>query len=83
MSTHTTPPATWVPSRKIIAAVAANVLTLGVALAVSHYGLHESAEAAGIVSAVIGIVAGAVAGYLVKEIPIIEADVTKDAPTKM
>ena len=85
MTTITPAPApqpSWVPTRKVIAGVATNVLTFLVALAVSHFGLKESAEAAGIVSAVIGIAAGAVAGYLVKELPIIEADM-KPAPTRM
>ena len=76
------PPARWVPNRKVVAQVTANVLTWGVALAVSHYGLHENSLEAGIITAAIGIVAGAVAGYLVREIPRIEAEV-KPAATKM
>jgi len=82
MTTITPAPApqpSWVPTRKVIAGVATNVLTFLVALAVSHFGLKESAEAAGIVSAVIGIVAGAVAGYLVREIPRLEQDAAPKA----
>ena len=82
MTTHTTPPASWVPSRKVVTQLTVNILTFLAALAVSHWGLKDSAEAAGIVSAAIGIVAGAVAGYLVREIPRLEQDV-KPAPTKM
>ena len=70
---------TWVPTRKVLTQLATNVLTFLVALAVSHFGLKESAEAAGIVSAVIGIAAGAVAGYLVREIPRLEQDAAPKA----
>jgi len=75
-------PAPWVPSRKLIAAVVTNVLTLIAALVVTRLGLHESPMVAGEVSAGIGIVAGGTAGYLVREIPKLESEV-KDAPTKM
>jgi len=78
--TTTTPqPVSWVPNRKVLTQLATNILTFLVALAVSHWGLKESAEAAGIVSAVIGIVAGAVAGYLVREIPRLEQDAAPKA----
>lgn len=73
---HAKPPrAPWVPSRKVLTTVATNVLTWGVALLVARLGLHEDSLTAGMVTAVIGIVAGGIAGYLVKEIPRIEADV--------
>lgn len=77
------PPVSWVPNRKVIAGVVANVLTFLVAVVVAHFALHESSLAAGEVSAVIGIVAGAVAGYMVKELPKLEADAVKEAPAKM
>jgi putative flippase GtrA len=66
---------TWVPSRKLTAAIITNALTWLVALAVTKLGLHESVAVAAWVSTVIGIVAGAVAGYLVKEIPVLEKDI--------
>ena len=75
-------PVSWVPSRKVLASFTANVLTLIVALAVTKLGLHESATTAGMVSAAVGIAAGGIAGYLVREIPRLEADV-KPAATKM
>jgi hypothetical protein len=63
--------------------VVANALTLILAIVVTRFGLHESSLVAGEVSAVIGIVAGGIAGYLVKELPKIEADAVKDTPTRM
>lgn len=65
-------PVSWVPNRKLTTAVVTNVLTTTVALAVTKLGLNESAAVAGWVSGGIGIVAGAVAGYIVKEVPVIE-----------
>lgn len=82
MTTPAPPPPSWVPTRKWIAWAVANVLTFLVAVVVAHFGLHESSLAAGEVSAVIGILAGAVAGYMVREIPRLEAD-AKPAATKM
>lgn len=66
-------PAGWVPSRKLLTAVVTNLLTLGVSLVVAHFGLHESSLVAGEVSALISVAAGAIAGYLVREIPRLEA----------
>lgn len=82
MTTPAPPPPSWVPSRKVIAGVVTNVLAWGVALLIARTGLHEDSLTAGIVTAVIGIVAGAVAGYMVKELPKLEA-VAKPAATKM
>jgi putative flippase GtrA len=65
----------------MITTVTTNVLTWAVALLVSHYSLHENSLEAGVITAAIGIVAGAVAGYMVREIPVLERDVT--APTKI
>ena len=76
------PKALWVPSRKVVTQFSANALTLTVALAVAHWGLRETSGDAAVVSAVIGIAAGGIAGYLVREIPRLEADV-KPAATKM
>lgn len=68
-----TPPAvSWVPSRKVVTQFAANILTTVVALIVTKAGLHESAAVAGEVSAGIGIAAGAIAGYVVRELPAAE-----------
>jgi hypothetical protein len=69
------PSVSWVPNRKIVAAVVTNILTAAVALAVSRLGLHVSSGISAEVGAAIGIVAGAVAGYLVKEAPVIERDI--------
>ena len=69
------PSASRVPSRKVIAQFVGNVLTAAVALLVTKLGLHESAAVAAEVSAGIGIIAGAVAGYMVREIPVIEKDI--------
>jgi hypothetical protein len=74
-ATPAPPLPSWVPSRKVIAGVTTNILTWAVALLVSHYSLHEDSLTAGIVTAVIGIVAGAVAGYMIREIPRLEQDV--------
>ena len=85
MTTITPAPApqpSWVPNRKVVVGVVTNILTWGVALTVSHYSLHENSLEAGIVTAAIGIAAGAVAGYMVREIPRLEQDV-KPAPAKM
>jgi hypothetical protein len=73
----------WVPSRKVLTQFTANVLTLGVALVAAHFGLHETSGDASVVSAGIGIAAGGIAGYLVKEIPRLEAEAGKPAATKM
>jgi len=70
------PSVSWVPSRKLVSAVAANILTAAVALAVSRLGLRVSAGESAEISGAIGIVAGAVAGYVVREVPVIEKDVT-------
>ena len=76
---HAKPPRPpWVPSRKWVAGVVTNVLTWGAALLVARLGLHEDSLTAGMVTAVVGIVAGGIAGYLVKEIPRIEADAAKE-----
>jgi hypothetical protein len=69
------PVARWLPNRKLIYTVTVNALTWLVALGVTKLGLHEPTAVAGWVSTVIGLVAGAVAGYLVKEIPVIEKDI--------
>jgi hypothetical protein len=71
-----------VPNRKVLSQFAANALTFIAALLVTKLGLHETATEAGTVSAVIGIAAGGIAGYLVKEIPRLEAD-AKPAAAKM
>jgi len=76
------PPVSWVPNRKVVTQLVTNALTWGVALTVSRYGLHENSLEAGIITAAIGITAGAVAGYMVKEIPKLEQDVTP-VPSKM
>jgi len=70
------PSVNWVPSRKLVSAVVTNILTAAVALVVSRLGLHISAGESAEISGGIGIVAGAVAGYVVKEVPVIEQDVT-------
>jgi hypothetical protein len=70
------PSVSWVPSRKVFVQFVTNVLTAVAALLVTGLGLHVSPADAAEISAGIGIVAGAVAGYLVKEAPVIEKDVT-------
>jgi uncharacterized membrane protein len=72
-----------VPTRKWIAWAVANVLGWAVAFVITKLGIRMSASAAVQVSSVIGFISGAAASYLVKELPLIEADVTKPAPTKM
>jgi hypothetical protein len=69
------PSVSWVPSRKVLVQFVTNVLTAVAALLVTGLGLHEPAAIAAEISAGIGIVAGAVAGYLVKEIPAVEHDI--------
>jgi hypothetical protein len=71
------------PTRKWLAWAIANVLGWALAFAVTKLGIHMSASAAVQVSSVIGFISGAAASYVVKEIPLIVADVVKDAPTKM
>jgi hypothetical protein len=56
-------------SRKLVTAIVTNVLADGVALAVTKFGLHLSPAEAAEVSAYVGIAAGAVAGFLFKEVP--------------
>ncbi len=58
-----------VVSRKLVTAVLVNLLTDGVALVVNHFSLHLSAPEAAQVAAYVGVAAGAIAGFLVKEIP--------------
>ena len=77
------PQPSWVPTRKWIAWAIANLLGWAVAFAVTRLGIHMSASAAVQVSSVIGFISGAAASYLVKELPLIVADVTKPAPAKM
>jgi hypothetical protein len=72
-----------VPGRKVLTQFITGLLTVGAGLVVDRFGLDESSLAAGEVTAVIGILAGGIAGYLVKEIPRIEADAEKDAPMRM
>jgi hypothetical protein len=72
----TKPAPAWLPKRKVVASFVANVLTAAAALLVTKLGLHESAAVAAEVSALIGVVAGAVAGYAVREAPVLEKDIT-------
>lgn len=80
---HADPPAKpataplWLPKRKVIAQFTANVLTALAALLVTKLGLHESAAVAAEVSALIGVISGAVAGYVVREAPVLEKDVMR------
>jgi uncharacterized membrane protein len=72
----TAPAVSWTPKRKVIAQFTANVLAAVAALLVTKLGIHESAAVAAGVAGVIGIVAGAIAGYVVREAPVIEHDLT-------
>jgi hypothetical protein len=56
-------------SRKLVTAVLVNILTDAVALIVNHFSLHLSAAEAAEVASYVGVAAGALAGFLVKEIP--------------
>jgi hypothetical protein len=56
-------------SQKLVVAVLTNILTVAVAFLVTKLGFHESALVATQVATGIGIVASAVGGWLVKEIP--------------
>jgi ABC-type microcin C transport system permease subunit YejE len=56
-------------SRKLVTAVLTNFLTDAVGLVVARYSLHLSVAEATQISAVIGVVAGALAGFIVKEVP--------------
>ena len=76
-------PASWVPTRKWLAWAIASVLGWAVAFVITRLGISVPASAAAEVSSGIGFVSGAAAGYVVRELPKIEADVTKDAPKKM
>lgn len=69
-------PPSWAPRRKVVAQFTANVLAAVAALLVTKLGLNESAAVAAEVSGLIGIIAGAVAGYVVREAPVLEKDIT-------
>lgn len=71
---HATAPVSWVPNRKVVTQFATNVLTGAVALLVTKLGLHESPAVALWISGGIGIAAGAVAAYVVREVPVVERD---------
>jgi len=64
----------WLPSRKVATQFITNVLTTGASLLVTHFGLHLTTAQQGWVSGAIGIAAGFIAGYLVRELPQIEHD---------
>lgn len=55
-------------SRKLIAAVTVNILTVVIAYAVTKLGLHETVGDAALISGVIGQASGAFAGWLVREV---------------
>jgi hypothetical protein len=69
------PGTSWVPSRKLVYAVTANLLTAGAAYAAARTGLHLSAGESAIIPGLIGVASGAVAGYAVREVPVLEKDV--------
>ena len=56
-------------SRKLVTAVAVNILTLAAAYAVTKLGLHETTGDAALISGIVAQVASAFAGWLVKEVP--------------
>jgi hypothetical protein len=56
-------------SQKLVAAVFTNILTVVVAYVITKFGIHESVAVASQIATVIGIFAGAAAGYVVKELP--------------
>jgi uncharacterized membrane protein len=70
------PSVNWTPSRKVVSQFVANVLTGVAAMLVARLGLHVSPYESAVIASAIGIVAGAVAGYVVREVPVIEKDVT-------
>jgi fructose-specific phosphotransferase system IIC component len=65
----------WIPNRKWIAWATANILGWVAGFVVTKLGIHETASAALGQSTVIGFIAGAVASYVVKEVPLIEKDI--------
>jgi hypothetical protein len=65
----------WIPNRKWIAWATANILGWVAGWAVTRLGIHESVQAAAAQTALIGFIAGAVASYVVKEVPLIEKDI--------
>lgn len=56
-------------SRKLVTTVVTFLLVDAVALVVNHFSLHVSPAEAAQVSSYIGIAAGAIAGFIVKEVP--------------
>jgi hypothetical protein len=69
--------ASLVPNRKVVAQFVASALFAAVAYVVQKAGFHETVGDAALVSGVIASVAGAVAGYVVKEADVVVADVAK------
>lgn len=55
-------------SKKLVTSVVTSVLTIAAAYVVQKYGIHESVGTAALVSGIIGQVAGAFAGWFVKEV---------------
>jgi uncharacterized membrane protein YjjB (DUF3815 family) len=69
------PLASWLPSRKWLAWAIGNLLGWVAAWLVTKLGIHETASAALAQSALTGFIAGGVASYVVKEVPLIEKDI--------
>ncbi len=67
------PTVTWLPNVKVLTQVFTNVLGFGVTWAVTKLGFHQDAATANAISAVVGVVAGFLAAYIVKEAGKLEA----------
>lgn len=56
-------------SRKLVTAIVTAALTNAVAVVVNHFSLHLNPAVTAEVATYIGLAAGAVAGFLLKEVP--------------